>query len=82
MPQGADPGKLQWQIYPYARDVVEGMPPVLVREAADGVLVIVDGVTRATRIAKLSPGTLIRVEVTGTIKRPRATGTKVGDTLP
>ena len=30
---------------------------------SDGELMISDGVTRATRIAKLSPGTTIRVEV-------------------
>ena len=32
------------------------MPPILVHEDPDGVLEITDGVTRATRIAKLTPG--------------------------
>jgi hypothetical protein len=41
-----------------------------------------NGVTRATRIAKLAPGTLIRVEVAGTLRRPVAQLPKVGDFLP
>jgi hypothetical protein len=58
------------------------MPPIWVYEAADGVLVITNGVTRATRIAKLAPGTSVRVEVIG--KVPRACGPlpKIGDFLP
>jgi hypothetical protein len=45
------------------------MHPPWVYEASDGVLVVYNGVTRATRIAKLSPGTLIRVEVVGKLRR-------------
>lgn len=45
------------------------MPPLEVYEAADGVLVIYSGVTRATRIAKLAPGTLVPVQVWGKLKR-------------
>jgi hypothetical protein len=37
---------------------------------------------RATRIAKLSPGTLIRVEVIGKLRRAAATDSKIGDVLP
>jgi hypothetical protein len=33
------------------------MPPLIVYEGADGVLVVYNRVTRATRIAKLAPGT-------------------------
>jgi len=60
--QGADPYKLQVQIARYGRSSV-GMPALDVYRGSDGELMISDGVTRATRIAKLSPGTTIRVEV-------------------
>lgn len=53
-----------------------------VYEAADGVLVLYNGVTRATRIAKLSPGTLIRVEVVGKLRRAATADPKIGDVLP
>jgi hypothetical protein len=51
-------------------------------EASDGVLVLYNGVTRATRIAKLAPGTLIRVEVTGKLPKPFAHLPSIGDLLP
>src|ERR1700756_5988437 len=66
--QGADPGKLARQISAYGRSAV-GMPPPWVYEGTDGVLILYNGVTRATRIAKLAPGTLIRVEVIGKLPR-------------
>ncbi len=44
------------------------MPPPEVKRGSDGELVIFDGVTRATRVAKYLPGTLISVEVTGELK--------------
>ena len=37
--------------------------------SSDGVLVLYNGVTRATRSAKLAPGTLIRVQVVGRLRR-------------
>jgi hypothetical protein len=43
-----------------------------VYEASDGVLVLYNGVTRATRIARLAPGTPIRVQVVGRLKRASA----------
>jgi hypothetical protein len=58
------------------------MPPPWVYEAADGVLVLYNGVTRATRIAKLAPGTLIQVEVIGKLPRDFASLPKIGDLLP
>lgn len=58
---GADPAKLARRIALYGRSSI-GMPPPWVYEGTDGVLILYNGVTRATRIAKLSPGTLIRVE--------------------
>lgn len=41
-----------------------------------------NGVTRATRIAKLSPWTTIRVEVIGKLPRAFAGEPKIGDLLP
>lgn len=41
-----------------------------------------NGVTRATRIAKLVPGTLVRVEVIGKLPRAFAGEPKIGDLLP
>jgi hypothetical protein len=50
-------------------------------EAADGVLVVYNGVTRATRIAKLAPGTLVPVEVIGRLRREHAVSPSIGDLL-
>ena len=79
--QGADPAKLARQISLFGQSAA-GMPPLWVYERTDGVLVLYNGVKRATRIAKLAPGTLIRVEVIG--KLPKAFGAepKIGDLLP
>lgn len=61
---------------------MSGMPVIWVCEGGDGALVILDGVTRATRIALLAAGQSVRVEVTA--KVPRAVGLlpKIGDLLP
>jgi len=77
---GADPAKLQRQIAKHVNSI-EGMPPPEVKRGSDGELVIYDGVTRATRAAKLLPGTPITVEVTGELKSPVAGLPKVGDKL-
>jgi len=66
---GADPFKLQQQIVRFGASVA-GMMPILVYECPDGSFVIRNGVTRATRIAKLAPGVLIPVEVIGRFRRP------------
>ncbi len=58
------------------------MSPLWVYEAADGALVVYDGVTRATRVAKLVPGTLVRVEVIGKLHRAYGHYPKIGDLLP
>ena len=79
--QGADLFKLQRQISLFgAIDV--GMPPPWVYEGSDGVLILYNGVTRATRIAKLVPGKLIRVEVIGKLPKALAGEPKIGDLLP
>jgi hypothetical protein len=78
---GADAYKLQLQIARFGASAV-GMPPLEVYEASDGVLVIYSGVTRATRIAKLAPGTLVRVQVWGKLQRAYRNDPKVGDFVP
>jgi hypothetical protein len=80
-PQGADPGKLQRQIALFGRSA-NGMPPLWVYEGNDGVLLLYNGVTRATRMAKLAPGVLIRVEVIGKLPRAFASRPRIGDFLP
>jgi len=77
---GADPVKLHRQIAKHGRSVA-GMPPLIAYEGSDGVLEIWDGVTRATRVAKLLPGTTVQVEVIGKRKRPLANSRRVGDAL-
>jgi hypothetical protein len=59
-----------------------GMPVPWVYEGSDGVLMLYNGVTRATRIAKLDPGTLIRVEVIGKLPKAFAGEPKIGALLP
>ncbi|MBX9680733.1 MAG: hypothetical protein K2X38_18410 [Gemmataceae bacterium] len=59
---GADPFKLARQMSLFA-DKTVGMPTPWVYEGKDGVLMLYNGVTRATRIAKLAPGALIRIEI-------------------
>jgi len=74
---GADPYRLQLQMARFGASAV-GMPPPWVYDCGDGTFLLSNGVTRATRIAKLAPGTLIRVEVIGHTKRTRPDPT-VGD---
>jgi hypothetical protein len=78
--EGADPVKLQRQLAKHGT-TIEGMPPPEVKRGSDGALVIYDGVTRATRVAKYLPGTLITVEVTGQLTGPVGTLPKVGEKL-
>jgi hypothetical protein len=78
---GADPLKLQLQIVRFGASSA-GMPPPWVYEAADAALVVYNGVTRATRIAKLAPGSTIRVEVVGKLRRNHSGSPRIGDFLP
>jgi len=78
---GADPFKLQTQIVRFGASST-GMPPAWVYRGSDGALVLYNGITRATRIAKLAPTTRIRVEVVGELPRPVGGYPKVGDTVP
>jgi hypothetical protein len=77
---GVDPLKLHHQIRKFG-DSIEGMPPVWGYESADGYIVVYNGVTRATRIAKLSPGTDVPVLVIGRLKRNYAGATTIGDLI-
>jgi hypothetical protein len=60
--QGADPGKLARQIARYGNSL-DGMPVLQVVRGKNGNLRINDGVTRATRAAKLRPGAKVMAEV-------------------
>ena len=73
--------KLQRQIALFGRSAT-GMPPAWAYRGSDGVLVLTNGVTRATRIAKLAPGMFIPVEVVGDLKYPVGHYHSVGDRLP
>ena len=75
---GADPIKLQRQIARFGNSSA-GMPPLIVYEGSDEALVVYNGVTRATRIAKFTPGTLVRVEVIGRLRRACGPDPKIGD---
>jgi len=57
------------------------MPPPEVKRGSDGKLVIFDGVTRAKRVAKYLPGTIITVEVTGALTKPVGGLPVVGEKL-
>jgi hypothetical protein len=58
------------------------MPSPWAYEGTDGELVLFNGVTRATRIAKLAPGTMIREEVIGKLARAFGQLPTIGDLLP
>ncbi len=78
--QGAEPEKRARQISLFGR-CAEGMPLPWVYEGADGALVLNNEISRATRMARLAPGTLIRVEVIGRLPRPCAALPRIGDLL-
>ena len=66
---GADLYKLQRQIARFGASI-DGMPPPEVYRGNDGQFVIYNGVTRATRAAKLLPGQLITVEIVDDLRYP------------
>ncbi len=77
---GADPVKLHRQLAKHGISI-EGLPPPEVKRGSDSELVIYDGVTRATRVAKYLPGIPITVEVTGQLKGPVGALPTVGEKL-
>lgn len=79
--RGPAPSKLQRQVARFGASAA-GMPAPWVYEAADGVLVLYNGITRATRIARLAPGTMIRAEVIGKLRRAYASEPKIGEFVP
>jgi hypothetical protein len=80
--QGADPGKLARQIARHGNSL-DGMPPLEVTRGKDGKLRINDGVTRATRAAKLRPGEKLTAEVIQELpKLDVTTMPQIKDTLP
>jgi hypothetical protein len=78
---GAYPYKLQQQIARFGAGVI-GMPPPWVYRGSDGALMIYNGVTRATRIARLAPGTLITAEVVRDARVPLGRLPTIGDLIP
>lgn len=78
---GADPLKLQRQIARFGTST-RGMPPLEVYRGSDGALMIYDGVTRATRVAKLAPDVLVRVEVMDDLTMPVGSFPTVEQMLP
>ncbi|MBI2803943.1 MAG: hypothetical protein HYX68_03055 [Planctomycetes bacterium] len=78
---GADPWKLHRQIAKHGSST-QGMPPLEVSRGTDGELVINNAVTRATRIAKLSPGTTVRVEGIDDLPIPVGSFPSIGDLIP
>ncbi|MCA9077247.1 MAG: hypothetical protein KDA93_19630 [Planctomycetaceae bacterium] len=79
--EGADPAKLQRQIASYGLSIV-GMLPIWVSRGTDGRYMINNGVTRATRVAKLLPGTNVMVEVIDLLTIPASRFPTVKDKLP
>lgn len=77
---GADLWKLHQQIQQFG-ELIDGMPPILVYQDPDGLMEIMDGVTRATRIAKLAPEQLVPVVVIGHYRRSRGSSPRVKDRL-
>jgi hypothetical protein len=81
-PQGADPAKLARQIAQYGKSI-DGIPLLELVRGKNGALRINDGVTRATRVAKLLPGQLLKGEVIE--ERPNLNVARfptIGDVLP
>jgi hypothetical protein len=79
---GADPIKLTRQLSKHGLSTA-GMPPPWVQRDPYGRLMLLDGATRATRVAKYLPGTLMRVEVTADMPDDDYSSyPTIGDTIP
>ncbi len=78
---GADPAKLQRQISQHGNSI-NGMPNLLVTRDVQGSLILNDGVTRATRVAKLMPGTSVTVEVIDEVPVDLSSLPTIGEKLP
>ena len=78
---GADPLKWHRQMARFGK-AVQGMPPLEVSRGSDGHLVLNDGVTRATWVALLLRGVLVRVEVIDDLPVPVGSYPSIGDLVP
>ena len=79
---GADPAKLQRQISRFGMSI-DSLPPLLVTRGKNDELLLIDGVTRATRVAKLRPGCLVPVFVIDELlERDMSRFPTVGERLP
>ena len=58
------------------------MPRLVAYRGTDDELIVYDGVTRATRVARLLPGQKVPVEVIGDVRSPGARFPTVGERLP
>lgn len=58
------------------------MPPIEVSRGTDGELVINNGVTRATRMARPAPGRTVRVQVIDDLPIPVGSFRTIGDFVP
>ena len=78
---GADPFKLHRQIAQFGSSD-QGMPPIEVSRGTDRELMINNKVTRATRMAQLSPGATVRMEVIDDLPIPVRRFPSIGDLVP
>lgn len=78
---GPDPFKLLDQYQEFG-DSLDGMPPIWVIEGADGEYLIVDGVTRASRIFVYRPGATVPVEIIRVTGHDWSRLNRVMDVLP
>jgi hypothetical protein len=78
---GADPYKLHQQISRFGAGITGMLPPWVYR-GSDRAIMIYNGVTRATRVARLAPGTRIRVEVVREARVPLGHLPTIGDLIP
>ena len=78
---GADPWKLQRQIAQFGATII-GMPPIWVEEDPDGRLRIINGTTRAVRVAKMLPGNPVIVEVISKTKKTFRSTITVSEVIP
>jgi hypothetical protein len=78
---GADPYKLNRQIALFGGSITN-MPEPWAYRGSDGEIMLYNGVTRATRVAKLSPGISIRVVIVGTLRKPVGHLPTIGSFLP
>ena len=78
---GTDPYKLQRQIARFGASSA-GMPLPWAYRGADGEVMLYNGVTRATRIAKLAPGVSSRIELVGILRSPVGHLPTIGELPP